>query len=48
MLGMVAYYKKKNNDKKAREMAERIISEKGLLYNDVDLYNTALQVVKIH
>ena len=48
MLGMIAYYKKKNNDKKAKEIAEKIISEKGLFYNDVDLYSTALQIVKIY
>ena len=48
MLGMIAYYKKKNNDKKAKEIAEKIISEKGLFYNDVNLYSTALQIVKIY
>ena len=48
LLGMIAYYKKKNNDKKAKEIAEKIISEKGLFYNDVDLYSTALQIVKIY
>ena len=45
MLGVVRYYQKTNKAKEVKEMAERIVVEKGLYYNDVNLYFATLQIL---
>lgn len=45
ILGMIAYYQKNNNVQKAKEMKEKIITEKGLYYNDSDIQYAALLAI---
>ena len=45
ILGMIAYYQKNNDVQKAKEMKEKIITEKGLYYNDSDIQYAALLAV---
>ena len=44
ILGMMGYYQKKGNDKKIKELAKKILEEKGLLYNSLNLNNIATKV----
>lgn len=45
ILGMIAYYQKNNDVQKAKEMKEKIITEKGLYYNDSDIQYAALLAI---
>ena len=45
ILGMIAYYEKNNDIQKAKEMKEKIITEKGLYYNDSDIQYAALLAI---
>lgn len=48
IIGMLSYYQKVNENKKVKEMAERIRTEKGLYYNDATLNATAIEVLKFY
>ena len=45
ILGMLAYYQKNNDVQKVKEMKEKIITEKGLYYNDSDIQYAALLAI---
>ena len=45
MFKIVEYYKEMSNIESLKEIAEKIITENGLYYNNMDLYYTTLQII---